>query len=160
MSRKLSKSTTPNGRSAYETDLHAWALANAWLLRTGRLTEIDAANIAEELEDMGRSERRALASHIRVLLAHLLERQAQPGLRSLSWRLSIRNARDEIDAILQDSPSLRREIDGLVAREYAKARSYAADETGLPHNSFPITSPYRIEELLDQGFLPANADPA
>ena len=85
----------------------AWALANAALLREGRVAEVDIAHIVEELEDLGKSERRALASHLRVLLAHLLKWQFQPGLRGPSWRLSIDNTRRDIQLILDDSPSLR-----------------------------------------------------
>ena len=77
----------------YDRDLYAWAVANADLLRAGRITEIDAVHIAEELEDRGKSERRALGSHLRILIQHLLKSQCQPELRGTSWQLSILNAR-------------------------------------------------------------------
>ena len=73
----------------YEQDLLAWAEANACLLRAGRLSEVDAEHIAEELEDVGKSERRALRSHLRNLMLHLLKWQFQPGLRGPRWRRSI-----------------------------------------------------------------------
>ena len=73
----------------YQTDYQRWLFDNAALLRTGRLSEIDAANIAEELEDMGRSEARALGSHLKVLLLHLLKWQFQSAQQSSGWRGSI-----------------------------------------------------------------------
>ncbi|WP_373508135.1 DUF29 domain-containing protein [Thiocapsa sp.] len=77
----------------YEQALVAWAFANARLLREGRFDGLDVENIAVELEDMGRSDKRALASHLRVLFLHLLKWQKQPARREPSWRRSIRNAR-------------------------------------------------------------------
>ena len=138
----------------YERDLVAWALANARLLREGRFDSLDVENIAEELEDMGRSEKRALASHLRVLLLHLLEWQAQPARRGPSWRRSIRNARQEIEEIVAESPSLAQRLPELIEQAYPKALESAIDETGLPPGNFPPQCPYRQDELLSPTFWP------
>jgi hypothetical protein len=103
---------------------------------------------------MGKSQKRALGSHLRVLLIHLLKWHCQPQLRRPSWRVSIRNARDCIEAIVADSPSLGRLPQDLFAQEYVKARKYAADETGLPLASFPERAPFSLAEVLDEDFLP------
>jgi ribosomal protein L29 len=141
-------------KPGYEEDFYAWALENAVLLRAARLSEIDAEHIAEELEDMGKSERRALRSHLHNLLLHLLKWQFQPAHRGVSWKLSIRNARHRIGIIVQDSPSLGPQIQGLIMEEYPPARLDAIDETGLPKASFPDTCPYRDDQVIDQAFLP------
>jgi len=154
MIQNAAESPMPEESPGYDEDLYAWALANARHLRNGALDKVDATNIAEELEDMGKSERRALGSHIRVLLTHLLKWAYQPGLRSPSWRLSIRNARDQIGRILEASPSLRRELPEVVEREYPRARAYAADETGLPLEGLPEGAPFGMEQMLDEAFLP------
>ena len=138
----------------YDQDLIAWASANAALLREGRLSEVDANHLAEELEDLGKSERRALCSHIRVLMIHLLKWQYQPGLQGPSWRLSIENARREVQVILEDSPSLRREAEACLRKEYPSARRNAIVETGLPENRFPKATPYDIEQVLAEDFWP------
>jgi hypothetical protein len=138
----------------YEEDLVAWALDNAALLRAGRLSEIDALSLAEELEDLGKSERRALGSHLRTLVTHLLEWQCQPERRGTSWRLSIRNARAEIRTILADSPSLVREVEPLLAGTYELARDNASGETGLPEAAFPQGCPYAAEQCLSDDFWP------
>lgn len=78
---------------AYDDDWIGWAAANAALLRAGRLSQVDALHLAEELEDMGKSERRSLSSHLCNLMLHLLKWQLQPVLRGPSWRLSINSAR-------------------------------------------------------------------
>ncbi len=138
----------------YEQDLVAWAFANARLLREGRFDSLDAENIAEELEDLGRSEKRALARHLRFLLLHLLKWQEQPARRGLSWRRSIRNARQEIEEIVAESPSLAQRLPEMIAQAYPKALESAIDETGLPSNRFPPRCPYRQDELLSPTFWP------
>jgi hypothetical protein len=138
----------------YQLDYARWLLENARLLREGRLTEADTSNIAEELEDMGRSEARALRSHLRVLLTHLLKWQFQPDQRSSSWRGSIFNARKSAQRLLKESPSLRGRIPELVADIYGDAVFNAANETGLAETSFPTTCPYKLEDMLDTDHWP------
>lgn len=140
---------------SYEQDFYGWLTSNAELLRQGHLTEIDAQHIAEELEDMGKSERRAIEGYLRVLILHLLKWQHQPSLRGPSWQQSIDNARDEIERRLLDSPSLRPRLDELIAARYANVRKNAMRETGLPLNAFPETCPFSIAQLLDEDFWPA-----
>jgi len=72
----------------------------------------------------------------------------------VSWRLSIRNARDQIEAIVDDSPSLKRELPEVLSREYQKARKYAADETGLPLETFPGQMRFSTERVFDDDYLP------
>lgn len=138
----------------YDVDLIAWARDNAALLRAGRLTDIDAEHLAEELEDMGKSERRALGSHLRNLVLHLLKWQHQPNRRSKSWRFSVVAARSAVSEILEDSPSLVAEARALLHKGYGLAREQAIAETGLPDASFPAQCPYRIEQVLDADFWP------
>ena len=150
MPTKSTTATTP----AYEADLHAWAEANAALLRAGRTSEADISNIAEELDDMGRGERHALGSHLKNLLVHLLKWQYQAAFRGVSWQLSIDNARDEIQELLEDSPSLRNKLSELLLKRYPAARKRAMRETGLPLETFPAECPYGSTQVLDEDFLP------
>ncbi len=143
-----------NTQADYDRDFYAWALHNAQLLSTGRFNEIDIEHLVEELEDVGKSERRALESHIRNLLLHLLKWQYQPHLRGSSWRQSIRNARIAVEKIVKDSPSLRPVIALAVADEYKNAKADAIDETGLRDDVFPSSSPYAEADLLRDDFWP------
>jgi hypothetical protein len=138
----------------YERDYRRWLFENARLLREGRLAEADISNIAEELEDMGRSEARALRSHLLVLLTHLLKWHYQFEGRSSSWRGSIFNARRAIERLLKESPSLRRHLPELVANIYIDATFNAANETGLPEARFPASCPYSLGDLLDTDYWP------
>jgi hypothetical protein len=138
----------------HDSDFYAWAKHNATLLRQGLTEQADLEHIAEELEDMGKSERRALESFVRNILMHLLKWQFQPRLRSTSWRQSIRNRRREVVKIFRDSPSLKPTLTSVIDEEYAAAREDASDETGLPLNHFPETCPFKIEQVLAEDFWP------
>ena len=138
----------------YETDFYAWADDQSRLLRAGRLGDADVAHIAEEIESMGRSERRELVSRLAVLLTHLLKWQFQPALRGNSWRLTIQEQRRKARRHLQDNPSLRAILDGLIADAYGDALLAAQRETGLPEQAFPADCPYPQAAILDTGFLP------
>lgn len=138
----------------YDTDFQRWLFENARLLREGRLCDADIANIAEELEDMGRSEHRALGSHLTVLLLHLLKWQFQPTRRGSSWQLSIDNARDAIEELLNESPSMRGGVPLLIEHKYRLARRNAVTETRLPAPTFPERCPYTSDQVLNHGYLP------
>jgi hypothetical protein len=116
--------------------------------------EIDIEHLAEELEDMGKRERRALESHIRNVILHLLKWRYQPEKRGASWRQSIRNGRIEIQKLLRDSPSLTSQVSQMIDDEYPAARADAIDETELSESFFPIQCPFTVEQVLDVRFLP------
>ena len=139
-------------QTTHDNDFYAWAVECAARIREGRLSEVDLMSVAEELDGMGKAQRHALASHLKVLMVHLLKWRHQPGLRGVSWRLSITNARDEIAELLEDSPSLRGKVPELMTRRYPAARACAALETGLPEQGFPESCPFDPEQILDADF--------
>jgi hypothetical protein len=138
----------------YELDYYAWLSENARLLRHGKLTDIDAEHIAEELETMGRREKRELVSRFTILLVHLLKWQFQPSRRSKSWRNTIFLQRADVIELLEESPSLQGDLAAILSRAYQRARLIAEDETGLDKTVFPDTCPYLIEDVLNDDFLP------
>jgi len=91
----------------YQQDVIAWANQQAALLRAGRFAELDVEQVAEEIEDVGKSEQRELANRIAVLLAHLLKWQFQPERQGRSWRQTITVQRRAIAKRLQRTPSLK-----------------------------------------------------
>lgn len=143
-----------NIRNAYEADFTGWLFDQADRLEHGRMQEVDAEHMAEELRDLGNEKRSAVASHLRNLLFHLLKWQHQQTHRTESWRLSIDNARSELYERLTKSPSLRPFFADVFQREYLRARRTAAAETGIPLATFPETCPYRPDEVLDPEYLP------
>jgi hypothetical protein len=144
----------PTRRSLHDSDFYAWSFEQAALLRAGRVGEADLAAIAEEIESMGKTEKRELISRLTVLLLHLLKWQRQPAGRGNSWRLSIANARDEIADLLADNPSLKTILDEATASAYRYARRKAAIETDSAENDFPARCPWGVAEATDERFWP------
>jgi hypothetical protein len=140
--------------SLYDQDFYAWANEQAALLRAGRLTEADIANIAEEIESMGRTEKRELVGRLTVLLQHLLKWQFQPGRRSVSWRLSIENTRLQLEDHLKDNPSLKSQLDEVMRSAYRRALNEAVAETGFARTTFPADCPYTNEQAMHTDFWP------
>jgi len=128
--------------SDYEVDVHAWIQEQVRFLRTGVWSRLDIERLADEIAGVGRSERHALTSALNVILLHLLKWDHQPARRSRSWVTSIRTQRCVVEERLDDSPSLRSQFEGLVARAYHRARIEAAGDTGLDEDIFPATCPY------------------
>jgi hypothetical protein len=139
---------------AYREDFHAWALANAALLRSGRWPELDVEHIAEELEDMGASKERELESRLGILLAHLLKWVYQPERRSNSWIATIREQRRRIERLLRKNPSLHSSFEEVFDDAYGDARLIAMRETGLNDRIFPEICPFLAEEVLAEDFWP------
>ena len=131
----------------HDRDFYGWTQAMARALRNGTVAAADMQHIADEVEDMGNSERRALASRLQVLLMHLLKWHYQPQHRSRSWRLTVELQRVEIERLLRDNPSLRREVPPLLPDVYPAARLAALAETGLADEALPEACPFTIEAL-------------
>ena len=142
-------------KATYDTDFDAWLQAQAAALRAKAWDALDVEHLAEEIEDLRKSERSAVRSHLRILLLHLLKWAYQRNKRGESWRSSIGTARVLIEGFLEDSPSLQPELPGLATSAYPWARQRAAKETRLPLATFPEVCPWCLEQLLDEDFWPS-----
>jgi hypothetical protein len=138
----------------YDRDFVQWTEETARQLRVGRTDALDLEHLAEEIEDMGRSQRRELESRSRVLLVHLLKWGWQRDQRSSSWKATVANQRAELRPLLRDSPSLIGHLRESLADVYRDAVEEASLETGLPAAAFPERCPFTPEQLLDRAFLP------
>lgn len=142
-------STTP-----YETDFYRWTAETARALREGRLADVDLEHVAEEIEDMGKSERRELVNRMAVLLAHLLKWSRQPEQRGNSWRATVEEQRAGVLELIEDSPSLRAVLLERLPDAYAKALRLVVRDTGLDRDTLPFACPFTVDEALDPGFWP------
>ncbi|MFZ1640007.1 MAG: DUF29 domain-containing protein [Candidatus Contendobacter sp.] len=131
----------------YEHDFYRWTQTQAALLRQGKLAQADLENIAEEIESMGKSDKRAISSYLHNILLHLLKWQYQSSRRSRSWENSIDNNRRQVERITMDSPSLHAQIPDLIVAEYALARRSASRQTRLPLTTFPEICPFSTEQV-------------
>ena len=138
----------------YDEDFVRWLDFQAELLRQGRVHELDLENLAEEIEDIGRSERRAVRSALSVILIHLLKYQIQPSRRSRSWVDTLLEHRGRLAEEFSTSKSLKLYAETELAALYRLARKRAAVQTRLPLNDFPETTPYTLAQALDEDFFP------
>ncbi|MBB5374546.1 DUF29 domain-containing protein [Acidocella aromatica] len=138
----------------YDQDFYAWANQQAALLRAGKLTQADIEHIAEEIESMGKTEKRELISRLTVLLLHLLKWQYQPVRRGASWEVTIGTQRRALTRHLADNPSLKSKLNEAIDDAYTDARAEAYAETGMPKATFPMACPWSFERIMDDGFWP------
>jgi Domain of unknown function DUF29 len=154
---KISPATLPPAE-LYERDYYTWTQEQARALREHRIEELDWVNVAEEIEDLGKSERQALQSRLVRLLEHLLklaharERMFENNARG--WELSARNARDAFRDRLEESPGLRPQLEILYIRAYREARNITLKAFRLSDSAIPETPPWTLEEIIDDSFLP------
>jgi Domain of unknown function DUF29 len=142
------------GTKLYDTDFVRWSEEQAAALRAGRLDILDLEHLAEEIDSLGRRDRRRLKARLAVLVMHLLKWRYQPDRRSGSWESTIRTQRSEIRQLLDDSSSLHPEVPAFIEERYDIARRNAAAETGLPLASLPADCPFSGDEVLAEEWLP------
>jgi len=140
---------------SYDGDIVAWSQEQARLIRAGRFDLLDLVHVAEEIEDVGKSEQRELASRMVVLLAHLLKWAYQPDRRGASWEKTIKAQRKDMAYHLDETPSLRPKLDEVRWLDvvWSKAVASAVSETGL--DAFPDTCPWTMQdEVLRADWYP------
>jgi hypothetical protein len=151
------KEFSDNMSETYLADFNLWIEQTVKLLRENRLQEVDLINLIEEVEDLGKSEKRGIFSQLCRLLLHLLKWEYQPQRRSDSWLDSITDARTQIELAIADSPSLRNYPTEHLGEIYQRSRRQAAKQTNLEISVFPEHCPYSLEEILAESWLPGNA---
>jgi hypothetical protein len=143
----------------YAQDFYAWTQATAALIRQGKWHEVDPESLAEELESLGKRDRRELESQLEVLIMHLLKWRYQPERREHghSWYDTILEQRGQIQRLLEDSPSLRPQVAMLLGQHYSRACRRAMGETQLSETVFPQECPWTAGQVLDDDFWPGSA---
>lgn len=148
----------------YEQDFNMWIHQQIQLLKSGCLQQLDVEHLIIELEEMSKSDLRALESRLLILIAHLLKWQFQlttlttqwQGFEGKSWRNTIIEQRAQLRHLLKKVPSLKREFSNAINEVYAEAVAVAEKETQLSNTIFPATCPYTMEQLLDDNFYPTS----
>ena len=139
---------------SYEKDFYSWTQEQAELLRQGQFNSLDIANLIEEIETMGRSEKRELESRLTILLLHLLKWKYQEIRRGRSWQLPIDEQRIQFSKTLKDNPGLKPALDEIIKDAYKLAVIKAAKETKISKNVFPESCPWELAQLIEEEFYP------
>jgi hypothetical protein len=145
----------------YERDYYAWLQDQVRALREHRIEDVDWENVAEEIEGLSKSEKHGLRSQIARLVEHLLKlsytRSLSRDYNARGWRLSVRSARFEINKLLQESPSLRPRLPEMLPDAYYAGRLRALRDPELSEDEIPELSPWTVEQVMDDSFLPCEA---
>jgi hypothetical protein len=132
----------------HDTDFYTWAIQTAQLLKERRFSELDLENLIEEIEDLGRSEYRALESRLEVLLMHLLKVRHQAEMHTKSWDLTLKEQRLRIQRLLRDNSGLKPQLPHAWEDAWEPALILAQKETGLDASVFPSENPFSLEEAI------------
>ena len=130
-------------------DTYRWAFEQAAHLRAGRFDQVDIANVADEIESVGKSEFKSFASGLEVILLHMLKWDSRPSKRSRSWVYSILEHRRRVNEDLTDDPSLASRRAEAIYRAYGYARLRASSETKRGLEAFPEDCAYSWEQIMD-----------
>ncbi|MEH3116837.1 MAG: DUF29 domain-containing protein [Methylorubrum populi] len=144
----------PLAADLHEMDFHAWARRQAQAMTAREPGALDVANLIDEVESLGRSQRAAIESHLSVSILHLLKFRVQPGRATVSGHVTLRNQRRDIGRLTTRSPSLRGYPAEILAETYRDARRRAAQETGMDESAFPDGLPFTLAQILDPDFVP------
>jgi Domain of unknown function DUF29 len=154
---KISSAPLPPAE-LYERDYYTWTQEQARALRERRLEEVDWTNVAEEIEDLGKREKRALRSQLVRLLGHLIKfayaREVMWTNNSRGWELSIRGARREALMYLDENPGLRPHTPQIFGSAYGSARLEVMKALRFPDSAIPEAPPWTLDEIIDDAFLP------
>ena len=135
-------------KALYEQDFYEWTQRTAEQLEAGRFEEVDLEHVAEEIRDMGKSERRQLENRLAVIIAHLIKWDVQPERRGNSWAATIRTQRIRLNRLLRDNPSLKPHLEKELPEIFELGALIAVKQTSLPRREFPASCPYTVDQLL------------
>ncbi|NJN88141.1 MAG: DUF29 domain-containing protein [Leptolyngbyaceae cyanobacterium SL_7_1] len=143
--------------SLYDTDYQLWLEQTVAQLRANDFNTIDLENLIEEIESLGKSDKRSLSSYLMRLCEHFLKMKYWESERELCWRgwdTEVANFRLEIQVILKDSPSLRNYLTENFVTEYKNGRKLFLKASGLNVNLIPPEPDFTLEQALDEDWLP------
>ena len=147
----------------YDGDFNCWIEQTIQQLKDRQFEALDIEHLIEELEDLGKSEKRALESNLMVLLAHLLKLKIQcevPDTMTGSWYDSVNEHRQRVQKSLQDLPSLKSHLATAISSAYPDARRLAIKQSKKAkfgvrlslESDYPNACPFSVEQILDDDF--------
>lgn len=153
----IKQSLVSTDKNLYEEDFYSWLQETATLLKKHRFEKLDVKNLIEEIEAMGRREKRELASRLTVIIEHLLKLTywlTEKEYNAQGWRITIIEQRRQVQRLLKDSPSLKRLVPESLLDCYQSAKEDTIRKYKITGELFPIEPPFTIEEILDFDYLP------
>ena len=149
----------------YEDDFYAWTQHQAEVLRSMPAPDnrFDREHVAEEIEDLGKSERDAVRSRIRRIIEHFLKlARSSAEQPRFNWMETIDDAREMLSDKL--TATLRRDAEANLEKLYAEGRRRAArgfQRRGEPGTADLLSStcPWSLDEICRENWYPAAPEP-
>ncbi|MBE9204487.1 DUF29 domain-containing protein [Synechocystis salina LEGE 06099] len=146
-----------NSHALYAKDYCLWLEATAKTLKDQDFNNLDLENLIEEIESLGRSEKRAISSYLMRLCEHLLkieywQSERKPCFRS--WKIEVQNFRLQIEADLEASPSLNSFLRDSFIKQYKNGRKLFLTASDLNPKIVPEIPSFTLEQALDETWLP------
>lgn len=157
----MSADTNVKPKSLYDQDYQLWLDETAAYLQSRNFDAIDLENLIEEIESLGRSDKRSLKSYLLRLCEHFFKLcywGAERDRCFRGWSLEITNFRIRISTILEDSPSLRRYLEDNFLSQYQQARRIFLKASALDDTTIPEQPWFTLEQALDHDWLPWQPD--
>lgn len=149
--------TFNTNKTLYEQDFYQWIQNTAIFLKEKQFDQVDWENVIEEIESMGRSEKKEVQSRLIILIEHLLKLQyweAEKAYNERGWRITVIEQRRQIISNLKDSPSLKPILDKIFLECYQDAKNDTIKKYKLSSNLFPTEPPFTLEDVLNPDYLP------
>lgn len=151
------------GSELYDRDYYAWVQDQVDALRRRRIEDVDWENVAEEIEDLGKSQRQSVESQMVRMLEHLLKLQYAGGTmrknNARGWQLSVKDARLVLRKLLDQNPSLSPQLAGMLPYAYQRGRLAALRKARLPDHAIPESCPWEVEQVMDDNFMAGPGKP-
>jgi hypothetical protein len=144
----------------YDDDFYAWTQFQAAVVREMPVNDnrFDRERVAEEIEDLGKSERDAVRSQIRRIIEHLLKLAHSPSAPPrFDWMETIEDARQSLSDKI--SPTLRRDAEETLFKLYADGRKRAAASLRKygehkAADGLPVNCPYTLDDICHEDWFP------
>jgi hypothetical protein len=158
--------TATDPKTLYDKDFYAWTQEQARVLRQAAADRLnvplDLENLAEEVEGMGRAERRAVESALACIVEHLLKLEFSPAADPVQgWRRTIRRERRKLERLLEENPSLatQERLEAALKKAWPDAADEAAGSMedygeAAAVATMPTECPYGLEQIRDVKWFP------
>lgn len=143
-------------QTLYDNDFNLWIETTLKQIRERNFNSVDWENVLEELESLGKQQKRELSNRLRLLLEHFLKLsywEVEKSYNARGWHGTIVEQRKQIIQLIEDNPSLKPYLHKVYESCYTDARDITIAKTGLDKEIFPTQSVLTLEELLDESFI-------
>lgn len=134
----------------YDEDYYGWVIQQADHLKNSEFDKLDIEHLIDEFLSLGRNEIDKIENFIETIFMNMLKIKYQPHMHTRSWDLSIKISSHKAKDILEDNPSLKSHLKGIISHSYSHAKLVASSETGIDEYEFPAECPWTVKDIFPE----------